>query len=495
MKTTTSESVTSDEDDKELPKYQVPPNVLLQFEDNPKLKEYAKVTAKVLWIKHGLMEAIVQERRDRFKPLLRRLQKVKNKVTKTMLGESAIGMLLNDKAVWPEELHSEVERLLTFFRTLVKDRDDPIHGPVAKLPDHHKPFRGMKYAKFSELVDQVFKEVVELDICAYEVPQMWRREAAVAVVTWGFNSAKDMVGLDEVAVAALHSHPTVRSILVRVGEENNRRAAYQREVRLRRSVAAAAAAQSVVDDISLSAESMAEQLDNASIQADWGLVQDTQERMGVPRFQDQSIPRKRLAVLMDAVAASPQQVMEMLQEQAEVMKRKSRLATASTASGLKLWHNFAVGVLLYPPSNTLPPQKPADILKFSYLFNNKGTAANYIGTIKWACDNKGLSVDWYDGEVKQLLKGVTNVANIYFDGAMGAEFLLEQTMVNKLLLVFKGYDQWREVIITTVGWEYLLRMQSEAMVVYIGKESDSYQLPEGRDNGLWIDPDGQFGYA
>ena len=182
----------------------------------------------------------------------------------------------------------------------------------------------------------------------------------------------------------------------------------------------------------------------------------------------------------------------MLQEQAEVMKRKSRLATASTASGLKLWHNFAVGVLQYPPSNTLPPQKPADILKFSYLFNNKGTAANYIGTIKWACDNKGLSVEWYDGEVKQLLRGVTNVANVYFDGSMGAEFLLEQAMVNMLLVVFQGHDQWREVIITTVGWEFLLRMQSEAMVIYIGQESDSYQLPAGRDNGLWIDPDGQL---
>ena len=40
-----------------------------------------------------------------------------------------------------------------------------------------------------------------------------------------------------------------------------------------------------------------------------------------------------------------------------------------------------------------------------------------------------------------------------------------------------------------VSWEFLLRVQSEGLQLWIGKASDKDCLPQGRNNGLWVDQD------
>ena len=180
---------------------------------------------------------------------------------------------------------------------------------------------------------------------------------------------------------------------------------------------------------------------------------------------------------------------KVISDSSQFMLNKSRKTNQSTASGLKAWHRFAVYFLGYQQETSIPPWYGHHVIKFCYLFNNKGTASNYVGHIKWACNNKGLSVEWYDGQLRQFLQGVENVHDYYFMGVNGANFLMTQHLVNLVVTFCREKQWWQTTMANLISWEFLLRVQSEGLQLWIGKESDKECLPPGRNSGLWIDGD------
>ena len=52
---------------------------------------------------------------------------------------------------------------------------------------------------------------------------------------------------------------------------------------------------------------------------------------------------------------------------------------------MRCWHRFAVDVLSYDESATLPPSCADDVVKYLQAFSNAGTASNYMAASRWSC--------------------------------------------------------------------------------------------------------------
>ena len=101
----------------------------------------------------------------------------------------------------------------------------------------------------------------------------------------------------------------------------------------------------------------------------------------------------------------------------------NRKTLPMVVSGLKCWHNFAVNVLDYHNNATLPPRKCSDVVRYTAVFTNSGTAANYIGHIKKACFLLSLPVEtWYQQPVRVALKGLTKATIDHFGGPQRCRF-------------------------------------------------------------------------
>ena len=97
-------------------------------------------------IKEAFLDACYHDRRERSKPILRRMQRLE------MSGKASvatgIGLIVNDLGAWPEPLHSNVKVLCQKWRQVAgKHMTDAVHG-AAVCPIHEKPFRGLKSKDF-----------------------------------------------------------------------------------------------------------------------------------------------------------------------------------------------------------------------------------------------------------------------------------------------------------------------------------------------------------
>ena len=92
---------------------------------------------------------------------------------------------------------------------------------------------------------------------------------------------------------------------------------------------------------------------------------------------------------------------------ATMMRReKNAKSTASIQSVPRAWHSFAVSVLQYEPEKTLPPRCSNDVEMYLALFHNAGTAANYLGHLRWVCKEYCLSMRWDCEHLKAQVDGV-----------------------------------------------------------------------------------------
>ena len=182
---------------------------------------------------------------------------------------------------------------------------------------------------------------------------------------------------------------------------------------------------------------------------------------------------------------------EYLETRATQLKGEVILKSSnSVISGLRMWHFFACDVLGYTYYATLPPASARDVVLFVSVFSNAGTAANYIYYIRYGCKFKGHSTAWCTDEVRLALKGLKKENLRMFGGPARTKFLLKRVHIMMLYKfnVMKGNID--RATTTMVGWFFLLRLQSEGLVVWKGAESDLHKLPDNRDNGLFVDSTG-----
>ena len=158
-----------------------------------------------------------------------------------------------------------------------------------------------------------------------------------------------------------------------------------------------------------------------------------------------------------------------------------------TRSGLKSWHKFALLVWNYPESATLPPKKPAHVISYVTIFSNTGTAYNYVGHIKRGCIYKNYPIEWYTDEVTMALSGLKKTCLKWYGGPTRTKFLMTSKMVQMIVGYNTPNGKVQFARCLQLSWQFLLRLKSEAMVVWKGEPADLGKLPFNRDNSIWVD--------
>ena len=118
----------------------------------------------------------------------------------------------------------------------------------------------------------------------------------------------------------------------------------------------------------------------------------------------------RVNIVPAAMAARVgQPVDEVLRLRAQLLcVENHRKSLASIASGLRAWHEFATTVLRYESEHSLPPVDENHVAMFVSIFHCSGTAGNYVGHIRWACRELGLTSAWGTSRVASSLGGLKN---------------------------------------------------------------------------------------
>ena len=165
-----------------------------------------------------------------------------------------------------------------------------------------------------------------------------------------------------------------------------------------------------------------------------------------------------------------------------------RRSLPQVASGLRAWHAFAVGVLQYDPNATLPPGCTNDVVKYLQVFSNPGTAANYLGHLRWACKAYNKGVTWSTPELGMLVKGLQKMDLRTRIAGLPDKYKLEEMMVMKLVKLARDLGDMEFSWLACWSYAFLLRVPSEAVSLEVGQPSDAQgKLPLNRHSALWVE--------
>ena len=127
-------------------------------------------------------------------------------------------------------------------------------------------------------------------------------------------------------------------------------------------------------------------------------------------------------------------------------------------------------------------------MKFIALFSSAGTAKNYVGFVAWACKYHGLSLAWRTDEVNLALQGLKKAEQACVQQILKEVKLMTPEVMLQLLQLcdtLPGFQSDGDLFL--LAWQFLLRVQSEAVPMQIGELAEQDLLPGGRHSALWVD--------
>ena len=201
-------------------------------------------------------------------------------------------------------------------------------------------------------------------------------------------------------------------------------------------------------------------------------------------------PRETTQKLAEAVKTGRGlEVTAFLDSREQTLKLETqRRSLPQVASGLRAWHAFAVGVLHYDPSATLPPGCTQDVVKYLQVFSNAGTAANYLGHLRWACKAYKKGVTWSTPELGMLIKGLQKMDLRTRIAGLPDKYKLEEMMVMKIVKLARDLGDMEFSWLACWSYHFLLRVPSEAVPLEVGQPSDAQgKLPLNRHSALWME--------
>ena len=143
----------------------------------------------------------------------------------------------------------------------------------------------------------------------------------------------------------------------------------------------------------------------------------------------------------------------------------------SVASGLRLWHQFAVQHLRYSAEATLPPRSTSDVLHLVALFKNPGTATNYVSYVRWACALSQLSMERFGGQVQMALKGLKKQREESLTGHLRVSTLLTEDRVAQLVSLCNGLPKHEQVgDVVLLAWRFQCNGARKTMCITCLKE-------------------------
>ena len=181
----------------------------------------------------------------------------------------------------------------------------------------------------------------------------------------------------------------------------------------------------------------------------------------------------------DIFNAKPSKVLDMLakvqkqgQDPTDLLNIRSELCFMSTkqaslgsaVSARNCWTRFAQSILKYDINEILPPRTEQHVVWYVSKFRNAGTAANYLGVLRWFCRIRALSLHWDTERLKLLLKGLKKLTMSQMASALHSELaLLSDPLVYTVARLAKARKMVQFHAIHLISWFFLGRVQSEVL--------------------------------
>eukprot|EP00438_Fugacium_kawagutii_P006852 Skav210206 [mRNA] locus=scaffold3141:74491:87031:+ [translate_table: standard] len=374
---------------------------------------------------------------------------------------SGAAVLLSAKDIWAgqgEPLQARREALLKKWQAL------PSLGGSGRL---RHPMGGLRALEFKSKVEELAVWLASID--KYLQPAIWHHQGALQLVGRGFWCPEHLDGLKQADVLRFSADDKVKCLL-QAALKSACQAAQARRKRL--------ASQLEADRPQASSAEHAANLVKGS--------QSATERCAASLSQPARGPQLAMKQLSDADTAV---VLAALQDKADTLKLCSQQGSGpSVASGLKAWHHFAVSFLQYDAAETLPPRCPSDVLKFIALFSAAGTAKNYVGYVAWACKYRGLSLEWRTHEVNLALHGLKKAEQVRSQHVLKHVRLMTPDIMVQLIRLCDAMPAFQnDGDLFLLAWQFLLRVQSEAVPLQFGDLTTDSVLPPGRHSAIWVD--------
>ena len=375
-----------------------------------------------------------------------------------ILGDQSLKMCLDDSSV------QLVDMILGKWRALPRDKVKT------------KPVRYLGRLTVTDFIDRVAEMASWMKVLdRVEGVLPLYKEVACLLVLQGFDYARQLVGVEVHELADVGRNAAEKSLVRRAVEH----AQTLSQVAAPRLEAPSKSASSLVE--LLTEENLSKAEAAWQVEADklvpGGLASTLRPMQGIRGAEAAAVRGLPITALLE------QQVLLLKQE----TQRKSM---PSVASGLRAWHHFAVGVLAYPESQTLPPRSSKDVELFVTLFANGSTAQNYVGYVRWAC--RYLNVDdlWHDTSLQQTLKGAKKRTLRLTGGSLPTRWRLTEALVTQLVSLADSLGEPLMATAVVVYWEFLFRVASEGIALQAGAATDATSLHPDRHSGMWVDADG-----
>ena len=318
---------------------------------------------------------------------------------------------------------------------------------------------------------------------------------AVRLLCTGFRDIDALEGLPDGSLQRITSVPRELALLLRARQLVTD-AAFKRRARMRQEelgvkpLGASGPRSAIELAASLTPDALAAlEKSNQELEAQFGISLGWENQGDL---QVRSGPREtthRLAAARQAGKGA--EVTAFLEQHEQVLKLETqRRSLPQVASGLRAWHFFAVTVLDYQEEATIPPGSSEDVIKFVQVFNNAGTAANYISHLRWACKAYKKGTDWSTAELGMVLKGLHKQDLRTRLSQLPQKLKLDEQTMLRLICMARTMNDIEFAVLACWSYHFLLRVQSEAIEIEVGQPSDAQrQLPESRHSAIWVDED------
>ena len=424
-------------------------------------------------------------------------------VTNRLLWETGVGHLVADKTLWAlasdEAVSKRALKLSEDWRQ-VWARDAKISKSEKPRKAAH-PFAALKAAHFSEVVASLSAETTEA-LEAAEPATV--KAAAIALALNGFTRLEHLVGIHDQEIEVISRAPGCIALIKRMIVAASARASVKR----RRTAAALAESQALAvvpagttptpgqpallpteasQPATSSAQELGSRVRNMDVDKVHSTIDKAIESWGVHTEGKHSGPAstiERLAVARD----KGMPVCDLLAAKAATLRMESkRKSLPHVATGLRSWHTFATSVLGYDEKQSLPPKSGYDVECFVAVFRRAATAQNYVGFIRWACENLRLPLSWDTDTLKATLKGARKRDLRVTGGQQHAQALLTDRLVAKVVASADALNMEDFSCFVLIAWEFLLRVQSECIPLLRGAPDQATSLPPSAHSGIWIE--------
>ena len=444
-------------------------------------------------IREAVVSAVCGKEFSKLAGCIQRLAKVIP--SEAVLLKTGIGHLISDRHLWGLAGHIVQRRAAALHaKWRLHFRRARASGGAACGKAPAKPFAGYAAKDFLAHVKGFEKHALasmpsaDMALC---------RAVAVKTVLLGFACFDQLAGTEEVDVMDMLPSPAVRALFMRMVV----RAAGQRQILAKRKALVFEAAASTATSSSSSlAVSPSGTSAGTTSSASASTLAATVKEIDPDKLQDaigkllsqwdvpleKGTPSSTVAALAAAQGHGEPVAQVLLAKAVANRLDCKRLSRAQVASALRLWHSFAVSVLAYDASCTLPPKAGQDLEAFIGVFRNPDTAANYVSHLRWACDHLGMPKTWDTDALKATLKGAKRRKVRLFGGPQGARRLLDKVLFHQLVAAADLAGSEELAVFCLVAWHFLLRVQSECLPLQAGAPAVGAGL---HPSGLWIEGD------